>query len=216
MLTNPDHELVKFFRLALQHGNAVVRRYVYYIEHTQVGRGGRKPVDVECLIGKSLDRLLAAYDFPWNEQPGLGRGRGVYMPCPRIRFVVFPAAWMSFAFTRRCSSDVDRTYEEGTTSFLVGLFFGKRPIHATKIVTSSSSCFPRLLLVLVIPIILVVPILPDGLGHTRPRSHSRPRGRALSVHGDRHGALFLPPWLDPEVIRDRARCSPSSKVLLQR
>ena len=65
MLTNPDHELTKFFRLALQHGQRrCSRRYVYYIEHVQAGRGGRKAVDVECLIGKSLDRLLAAYDFP--------------------------------------------------------------------------------------------------------------------------------------------------------
>lgn len=79
MLTNSDHDLVKFFRLALQHGNAVVRRYVYYIEHAQAGRGGRKPVDVDCLIGKSLDRLLAAYDFPWNDQAGSGSGtRGIY------------------------------------------------------------------------------------------------------------------------------------------
>ena len=79
MLSNEGHELQKFFRLALQHGNAVVRRYVYYIDHEHAGRKGRKPVDVGCLVEKSLDQLLASYDFPWNEQKGSGSGtRGIY------------------------------------------------------------------------------------------------------------------------------------------
>ena len=79
ILTGDNHYLTKFLRLALQHGNSVVRRYVYYVEHAAAGRGGRKAVDVECLVGKAYDRMLSFYDYPWNEQAGSGSGtRGVY------------------------------------------------------------------------------------------------------------------------------------------
>jgi len=91
VLAEESHYLKKFLRLALQHGNSVVRRYVYYTQHDNAGRKARKPVDVECLVGKTHERLLASYDWPWVEQAGSGSGtRGVYC-VPRNALCCIPS-----------------------------------------------------------------------------------------------------------------------------